>query len=94
MLDYIHGSGDNSHLHGYLIHSLWFKDSDTTSTFWQLQGSILTQLRTLRDLQVVVTIILPNHDNHCVKSFIKTLSSNGWMLSKHEKSLFWLRVIV
>ena len=86
MLDYIRGSGDNSHLHGYLIHSLWFKDSDTTSTFWQLQGSIMTQLRTLHDLQVVVAIILPDHDNCCVKTFIKTLSSNGWVLSKQDIS--------
>ena len=94
MLDYIRGFGDNSHFHGYLIHSLRFKDSDTTSTFWQLQGSIMTQLHTLCDLHVVVAIIFPDHNNRCVKSFIKTLSSNGWMLSKHEKSLFRLRVIV
>ena len=90
MLDYIHGSGDNSHLHGYLIHSLWLKDSNyTTSTFWQLQGSIMTHLRTFRDLQVVVAIILPDHDNRCVKTFIKTLSSNGWVLSKHNVSFLY-----
>jgi hypothetical protein len=86
MLDYIHGSGDSSHLHGYLIHSLRFKDSDTTSTYWQLQGTIVSQLRNLRDLQVVVAIILPDHNNCCVKSFIKTLVSNCWVLSKHDVS--------
>ncbi len=44
MLDYIHGSGDTSQIHGYLIHSFCFKDSKTTSTFWQLQGTIVIQL--------------------------------------------------
>ena len=86
MLDYIRGSGDSSHIHGYLIHSLRFKDSDTTSTFWQLQGTIVSQLRSLRDLQMVVAIILPDHDNPCVKSFIKTLTSAGWVMSKHDVS--------
>jgi hypothetical protein len=33
MLDYIHGSKDTSQIHGYLIHSLCFKDSKTTSKF-------------------------------------------------------------
>ncbi len=33
MLDYICGSGDTSQIHGYLIHSLCFKDSKTTSKF-------------------------------------------------------------
>jgi hypothetical protein len=29
-MDCIHSSGDTSQVHGYLIHSLWFTDSDTT----------------------------------------------------------------
>jgi hypothetical protein len=62
MLDYIRGSEDTSQIHGYLIHSLCFNDSKTTSKFWQLQGTIVTQLWALRDLQVVVAIVLSDHD--------------------------------
>jgi hypothetical protein len=62
MLDYIRGSGDTSQIHGDLIHSLCFKDSKTTSTFWQLQGTIVTQLQALHDFQVVVAIVLSDHD--------------------------------
>ena len=46
----------------------------------------MSQLRTLRDLQVAVAIVLPDHGNCCVKSFIKTLSSNGWVILKHDVS--------
>ncbi len=41
MLHYICASVDNSQIHGYLIHSIQFLDSDTTATFWQLQGTIV-----------------------------------------------------
>ncbi len=37
MLHHIRASGDTTQVHGYLIHSLHFWDSKTTSTFWQLQ---------------------------------------------------------
>jgi hypothetical protein len=86
MWDYIHGSRDTSQVHEYLIHFLWFRDSDTTSTFWQLQGTIVSQLRTLHDLQVVVAIILPDHDSQSIKSFVKTLKSNSWKITSSEVS--------
>jgi hypothetical protein len=51
--------GDTSQIHGYLIHSLRFKDSKTTTTFWQLQGTIVALLHSSSDLQVVVAIVHP-----------------------------------
>jgi hypothetical protein len=84
MLDCIQGSGDTSQIHGYLIHFLRFKDSKTTSTFLQLQGTIVTQLQVLRDLQVVVAIVLSDHDGCCVTSFVRNLHSNGWKLLKND----------
>jgi hypothetical protein len=86
MLNYIRGSGDVSQIHGYLIHSLCFKDSETTSTFSQLQGTIVSQLRMLRDLQVVVAIVLSDHNSRCVTSFVRTINSNGWKILKHDIS--------
>jgi hypothetical protein len=84
LLNYIRASGKTSQIHGYLIHSPHFKDSETTSTFWQLQGTIVSQLRMLRDLQVVVAIVLSDHDGRCVTGFVKTMHSNGWKISKHD----------
>ncbi len=69
MLHHIHTSGDTSQVHGYLIHSLQFWDSEMTSTFWQLQTSIVAQLQTLRNLQLIVAVIIPNHIGSCVKTF-------------------------
>jgi hypothetical protein len=80
MFHHICASGDTSHLHGYLIHSLHFWDSKTTSTFWQLQLLIATQLQTLRNLQMIVAIIIPDHDGHCIKTFTQQLKSAGWCM--------------
>jgi hypothetical protein len=86
MLDHIRASGDTSQIHSYLIHSLCFKDSDTTSTFWQLHGTIVAQLRSLRDLQVVVAIVLTDHDGRCVTSFVTSLKSKGWRITHSDVS--------
>jgi hypothetical protein len=86
MLDYICASGGNSQIHGYLIHSIQFADSDTTATFWQFQGTIVTQLCLLRDLQVVVAIVLTDHDDQWVKSFVTYLKSKGQKTSQTDIS--------
>jgi hypothetical protein len=62
MLNHIRSSGDCSQINGYLIHSLRFRDSDTTSHFWQLQTSIVNELRALCSLQIVDAIVIPDHD--------------------------------
>jgi hypothetical protein len=77
LLHHIRSSGDSSQIHGYLIHSLRFKDSNTASTFWKVQTTIIAQLRCLRNLQVLVAIIIPDHDRRCVKSFIRQLKTSG-----------------
>ncbi len=86
MLDYIGASGDTSQIHGYLIHSSWFMDCDATSTFWQLQSTIFAQLCLLRDLQVVVAIVHPNHYGRSIKSFITSLKPKGWKISQTDVS--------
>ncbi len=45
---------------------------------------IVSQLRTLQDLQVVVAIVLLDHDGCCVTGFVKTMHSNDWKISKHD----------
>jgi hypothetical protein len=86
MLNRIRSSGDCSQIHGYLIHSLRFWDSDTSLHFWQLQTSIVAELRALRSLQVVVAIVIPDHDGKCVKSFYNALKSAGWCLTSTDTS--------
>jgi hypothetical protein len=57
-----------------------------TSQFWQMQSSIITQLHTLRSLQMVIALIIPDHDGCCLKSFATLLKSTGWVLSSTETS--------
>ncbi len=85
-LHHIRSSGDSSQIHGYLIHSIWFQDSDTTSLFWQLQTSIVAKLRAICSLQVVVAIVIPDHDGKCVKSFYNVLKFASWCLLSTETS--------
>ena len=86
LLNHIRYYGDCSQIHGYLIHSLWFWDSDTTSHFWQLQASILAQLCALCSLQMVVAIVIPDHNGRCIKSFTTSLKSADWFLFLTETS--------
>ena len=58
LLHHIRALDDTLQIHGYLIHSLHFRDSNTTSSFWQLKSSIVEQLCSLRNLQMVVAVIL------------------------------------
>jgi hypothetical protein len=88
LLHHIRASGDTSQIHGYLIHSLCFRDSDTTSSFWRLQSSIVAQLRSLRNLQMVVAVILPDHDRTSVRSFSLILKLAGWSLSRFDNVYF------
>ena len=84
MLNHIRSCGDNSHVHGYLIHSLRFSDSETTDTFWRLQVTIVSQLRSLRDLQVFIAIVLPDHDCRSVTGFVRAMHKHGWKISKYD----------
>jgi hypothetical protein len=88
LLHHIRSSGDSSQIHGYLIHSLCFKDSDMTATFWQVQTTIIAQLRCLCNLQVFVAIVIPDHDGRCVKSFIRQLKTSGWCISTFDDVFF------
>ena len=88
LLHHIRSSGDSSQIHGYLIHSLRFKDSDTTATFWQVQTTIIAQLRCLRNLQVFVAIVIPDHEGRCVKLFIRQLKTSGWCISTFDDVFF------
>jgi hypothetical protein len=84
LLHHIRASGDSVQIHSYLIHSLPFRDSETTSKFWQIQAIIIAQLQSLRNLQVVVAIIIPDHDGKCIRLFNRTLKTAGWCLSAYD----------
>jgi hypothetical protein len=45
LYDHVRGSGNRSKLDGYLIHSHRFSHTASTRTFWQLQASILSNMR-------------------------------------------------
>ena len=84
LLQHIRASGDRSHIHGYLINTSRFKTTEMTNKFWQVQSSIISQLRLIRSLSVVVAIVIPDHDGASVKAFIKSLSSLHWSVTTHQ----------
>ena len=71
----------------YLIHSLLFKESNTTLNFWQIQATI-TQFQSLRNLQVLVAIIIPDQNGRCVRSFMFSLKAAGWCISTYNNVSF------
>jgi hypothetical protein len=84
LLNLIRASGDTSVIHGYLIHSPSFQTSETTTTFWQIQATIISQLRLIRSLSIIIAMIHPDHDGRSVKTFSSNLKSNGWVLSSTD----------
>jgi hypothetical protein len=81
LLNHIRASGQQSIISGYLINSYCFQTSKITSLFWKLQLSIVVQLRLIRSLSIVVSIVIPDHDGCAVKSFIKGLEAAHWKAS-------------
>ncbi len=81
LLNHICTSGDTSVIHCYLIHSPRFQTSKTTTTFWQIQATIILQLRLIWSLLIIIAMIHPDHDGHSVKTFSLNLKSIGWVLS-------------
>ncbi len=66
---------------GYLIHSNWYQTSETTSFFWQLQTSIVSQLRDVRNLSIIIVVVHPDNNGQSVKTFATNLKSYGWIVS-------------
>jgi hypothetical protein len=73
MLNHIWSSGDTSLIHGYMIHSPCFCDSETTTKFWQVQAALVADLRLIPSLWLVIATIHPDHDGHSVKTFMSNL---------------------
>ena len=86
LLNHVRGSGVTSALHGYIIHSHRYSASDTTSRFWQLQASILKQLRLTRSLSTFVAFVHPDHDGRSVDLFVHKVIPDGWEVSKTHLS--------
>jgi hypothetical protein len=84
MLNHIRSLGDTSLIHGYIIHSPRFRDSDTTTKFWQVQAGLVVDLRLVRLLWLVITTIHPDHNGGSVKSFTPNLKSKGWIVSSED----------
>jgi hypothetical protein len=84
MLNHIRLSGDTSLIHGYIIHSPRFRDSDTTTKFWQVQAGLVVDLRLVRLLWLVIATIHPDHDGGSVKSFTSNLKSKVWIVSSED----------
>eukprot|EP00956_Cyclotella_meneghiniana_P020963 scaffold37640_cov83-Cyclotella_meneghiniana.AAC.2 len=81
VLHHVRSSGDNSALDGYVFHAHKLPDLKSSREFWQLQASVVIQLRTVRSLSIFVAFIPPYHDKRCVATFLSIITDKGWVTS-------------
>ncbi len=86
LLDHICGSGDQSLLDGYLIHSHRYQTSEPTNAFWSLQASIVAQLQAIWKLRLFVAFVHPNHNSRSISKFVTQLTKSGWVISSTKCS--------
>ena len=81
---HIRSSGITTDPHGYLIHSHRLPPGDSTKNFWQIQASIVSELRKIRSLSVVVAFVHSEHDAGVTRRFTTSLCRGGWLLTDHQ----------
>lgn len=81
LLNHIRSSGDTSPLNGYLIHSPVLSNSANAPSFWQLQTSIVTQLRLIRGLPLFLAFLPADSQSKPVIRFISALEEASWTVS-------------
>jgi hypothetical protein len=82
LLDHVLGSGITSKLTRCMIHSHCHTTSKPTTCFWDIQASIVTQLRLIRSLSIVLAFVHPDHDSRTVSNgFLLRLRKDGWVCS-------------
>jgi hypothetical protein len=86
LLDHIRGSGDQSLIDGYLIHSHHYQASEPTTAFWSLQASIVAQLQAIWKLRMFVAFVHPDHNSCSVSKLVTQLSNPGWVISSTKCS--------
>ena len=77
LLDHIRGSGNQSLIDGYLIHSHRYQTSAPTTAFWAIQTLIVIQLQAIRRLQAFIACVHPDHDSRSVSKFVTQLDLAG-----------------
>jgi hypothetical protein len=82
LLDHIPLLGKQAPLDGYLIHSHRYQMNEPATTFWNIQAAIVTQLRLIRQLNLFVAFVHPDHNGRSVSKFVNQLPSSGWVLSR------------
>ncbi len=81
LLGHIRGSGIQSPIDGYLIHSHWYQSSKPTTISWTILAPIVVQLQAIRKLSLFVAFVHPDHDGRSVSKFVSQLSTAGWIIS-------------
>jgi hypothetical protein len=84
LLNHIRTSGQTLVISGYLINSYWFCTSNVTTSFWNLQLSIVAQLYLIQSLLTIVVVIIPNHNHRSVSTFVKGLTATHWKVTSWE----------
>jgi hypothetical protein len=65
-----------------MIHSHRYTSSEPTTHFWDIQASIVTQLRLILLLPIVLAFVHPDHDSRAVSNgFLQRFHKDGWICS-------------
>jgi hypothetical protein len=67
-----------------MIHAQVYASPALTKDFWQLQLSVIVQLRKLRSLALVLAFVPLDHDLKPINHFTSGLKRDGWVVSLTE----------
>lgn len=81
LLHFVRSPENQAQLHGYLIHCHVFPTTEATTSFWQTQFAIITQMRLINHLCLVVAFIHPDHDGRSVAGFKQSLKRAHWLVT-------------
>ena len=97
-LNHIRASKDTSVIHGFLIHSNHYQTSETTSNFWQLQTSIVSQLRQVQNLSSLlpwsIRIMTAKASRHLLQTWSPTVGLSPPQMSLTQTWAILLQVLV
>jgi len=68
-------------IHGYLVHAQSYRSRIAARNYWDMQASVIAQLRQIRSLSIFVVFVHPEQDNVPVTRFLSTTSRDGWEIS-------------
>lgn len=64
-----------------MIHTHRLPDVKSTKSFWQIQASIILQMRIIRSRSLFLAFVSSEHDSKAVSSFVSMVEQHDWVVS-------------